>query len=365
MRSITLVVRQQEEKMIKPHTSLLAIFCFVALVGYAMSSQAEPKLVTESYMIQSRDPGIQLYVRNKRPDGMTQFSGEKTLLYVHGTSQAASSTFDLPLDDFSWMDYIARSGYDVYLIDLRGYGRSTRPPEMEKPASENPPIVRTDVAVEDVAAAVDHILARRGLTKLNLMGWSWGTAIMGRYATQNSGKVNRLVLYAPSWISEAPSTSSGQAPLGAYQTWTMEQASSRLQNGAPEEKKKDLMPAAWFEAWSAATLAIDPVGAKQTPPVVRTPNGSVQDTREYWMAGRPLWDPSEIKAPTLIVVGEWDAGTPIAGAQAVFGKLTNTHYKRLVQIGEGTHLVFLEKNRMHLFREVQLFLDEPRSANES
>ncbi len=350
--------------MIKPHTSLLAIFCFVALVGCAgRSAQAEPKLVTESYMIQSRDPGIQLYVRNKRPDGMTQFSGEKTLLYVHGTSQAASSTFDLPLDGFSWMDYIARRGYDVYLIDLRGYGRSTRPPEMEKPASENPPIVRTDVAVKDVEAAVDHILARRGLTKLNLMGWSWGTAIMGRYATQNSGKVNRLVLYAPSWISEAPSTSSGQAPLGAYQTWTMEQARSRLQNGAPEEKKRDLMPAAWFEAWSAATLAIDPVGAKQTPPVVRTPNGTVQDTREYWMTGKALWEPSEIKAPTLIVLAEWDGATPVTGAQAVFGKLTNTHYKRLVQIGEGTHLVFLEKNRMHLFREVQSFLDEPRSAN--
>ena len=103
--------------MIKPHTSLLAIFCFVALVGCAgMSSQAEPKLVTESYMIQSRDPGIQLYVRNKRPDGMTQFSGEKTLLYVHGTTQAASSTFDLPLDGLSWMDYIAQHNYDVYLV---------------------------------------------------------------------------------------------------------------------------------------------------------------------------------------------------------------------------------------------------------
>ncbi len=284
--------------MIKPHTSLLAIFCFVALVGYAgMSSQAEPKLVTESYMIQSRDPGIQLYVRNKRPDGMTQFSGEKTLLYVHGTSQAASSTFDLPLDGFSWMDYIARSGYDVYLIDLRGYGRSTRPPEMEKPASENPPIVRTDVAVKDVEAAVDHILARRGLTKLNLMGWSSGTAIMGRYATQNSDKVNRLLLYAPPWIPEAPSTSSGQAPLGAYQTWTMEQARSRLQDGAPEEKKKDLMPAAWFEAWSAATLAIDPVGAKQTPPVVCTPNGTVQDTQEYWMARKPFGSRPKSRRP--------------------------------------------------------------------
>jgi len=260
------------------------------------------------------------------------------------------------LDGLSWMDYIARRGYDVYLVDLRGYGHSTRPPEMAKPAAEHQPIVRTEVAVKDVEAAVDHILARRGLTKLNLMGWSWGTAIMGRYATQNSDKVNRLVLYAPPWIRKAPATSSA-APLGAYQTWTMEQARSRLQTGAPEEKKTDLMPAAWFEAWSAATLATDPVGAKQTPPVVRTPTGTVQDTREYWFAEKSLWEPSEIRASTLIVLGEWDGG--VATAQTIFGKLSSAPYKRLVQIGEGSHLVFMEKNRMQLFREVQLFLDEP------
>jgi hypothetical protein len=34
-------------------------------------------------------------------------------------------------------------------------------------------------------------------------------------------------------------------------------------------------------------------------------------------------------------------------------------YKRFVEIGEGTHSVLLEKNRMQLFREVQLFLDDP------
>jgi len=70
--------------MIKPHTSLLAIFCFVALAGYAGSRLKQNPSRYRSYMIQSRDPGTQLYVRNKRPDGMTQFSGEKTLLYVHG-----------------------------------------------------------------------------------------------------------------------------------------------------------------------------------------------------------------------------------------------------------------------------------------
>jgi len=121
--------------VIKPLTGLLAISCFVALASYAVRSDAEPKLATESYMIPSRDPGIQLHVRNKRPEGMTQFSPEKTLLYVHGTSQAASSTFDLPLDGLSWMDYIAQHGHDVYLVDVRGYGGSTRPPEMQKLSS--------------------------------------------------------------------------------------------------------------------------------------------------------------------------------------------------------------------------------------
>ena len=89
------------------------------------------------------------------------------------------------------------------------------------------------------------------------------------------------------------------------------------------------------------------------PPVVRTPNGVVQDTREYSLAGRALSEPSGIKAPTLIVVGEWDAGTPVAGAEAVFGKLSNAPYKRLVQIGEGTHVIFLEKNRMSTDAAIQ------------
>lgn len=43
---------------------------------------------------------------------------------------------------------------------------------------------------------------------------------------------------------------------------------------------------------------------------------------------------------------------------AYFAKLINAPYRRYVEIGEGTHAVFLEKNRMQLFREVLAFLDE-------
>lgn len=62
--------------------------------------------------------------------------------------------------------------------------------------------------------------------------------------------------------------------------------------------------------------------------------------------------------PTLLILAEWDADTPPYMAQALFPKLVNSPNKRLVIIGEGTHIVFTEKNRMHLFRQVQSFLDE-------
>ena len=64
--------------------------------------------------------------------------------------------------------------------------------------------------------------------------------------------------------------------------------------------------------------------------------------------------------PTLLILAEWDADTPPYMAQAVFGKLSSVPLKRMVIIGEGTHTVIMERNRMQLFHEVQLFLDEPR-----
>ena len=43
---------------------------------------------------------------------------------------------------------------------------------------------------------------------------------------------------------------------------------------------------------------------------------------------------------------------------AYFDKFTGAPSKRYVQIGEGTHTVIMDKNRMQLFTAVQQFLDE-------
>ena len=319
----------------------------------------EPKLEVESYLIPSADPGIELYIRNKHPAGMTSFSSDRILLYVHGATYPAETAFDLPLNGRSMMDYVAEQGWDVYLVDVRGYGGSTRPPEMDKPASENGPIVDTSVAVRDVGTAVSHILQKRGVAKINLMGWSWGTVIMGMYTTEHNDRVNRLVLYAPAWIFTTRPLIGGGGPLGAYRMVTKDAARQRWMTGVPEDKKADLVPPGWFEQWADATWQTDPVGSKQTPPVVRAPNGVLQDFRTYWTAGKAQYDPADIHVPTLIIHAEWDADLPSDQAQGYFAKLTNAPYKRFVEIGEGTHSIIMEKNRMQFFREVMNFLNEP------
>jgi pimeloyl-ACP methyl ester carboxylesterase len=322
--------------------------------------QMPPQLVTEEFMVPSAAAGVELYLRNKRPAGAERFDAAKIVLFVHGATYPSETAFDLKLDGVSWMEYIAQAGYDVWLVDVRGYGRSTRPAAMDQPAAQNPPFAFTEDGAADVAAAADFIRKRRGVAKINLIGWSWGTAIMSLYASTNSDKVNKLVLYAPVWLRTTASlVSAGPGPTPAYRVVDMSAAKTRWLAGVAPEKQKDLIPPGWFEAWAAATVASDPWGAKQNPPVVRAPNGVVVDGQRYWSAGKPGFDPAGIRVPVLLVKAEWDADTPAYMAQNLFPKLVNAPYKRYIEIGEGTHTVIMEKNRMQLFRSVQQFLDEP------
>jgi pimeloyl-ACP methyl ester carboxylesterase len=290
---------------------------------------------------------------------MTSFRPGRTVLFVHGATYPADCSFDLKLDGTSWMGYIAARGYDVYLLDLRGYGKSTRPKEMAERPDANGPIVRGDIAVKDIAAVVDFILKRRNIPRLDLMGWSWGTTLMATYATQNPTKVERLVLYAPVWIRQTPSlVQAGPGPLGAYRVVTREQARQRWYTGVPENKKADLIPTGWFDAWADATWATDPVGAKADPPVIRAPNGVVADGIDFFGAGKPYYDPAKISVPTLLVDAEWDRDAPPYMAQTLFPLLVNAPGKRYVELAEGTHTIMMEKNRMKLFEAVQAFLDQ-------
>jgi pimeloyl-ACP methyl ester carboxylesterase len=263
------------------------------------------------------------------------------------------------------MDYIARRGWDVYFVDVRGFGGSTKPPEMSHPAKENGPLASKPVAVADLGKAVDFVSKRRGGAKVTLMSWSAGTGLVGSYTSEHDDRVAKLVLVDPAWVHEVePGAAGSQAasppPLGAYATWTIDDDLKGLQKGAPEGMAEKLFPQAWRAKFRAVEQATDPDGAKMSPPVVRTPTGPRDDSRNYWHAGKPLYDAKAITVPTLVVSGEWDKTLPTPLARALFAQLVNAPERRLVEVGRASHLILIETGRMQLFREVQSFLGESR-----
>jgi pimeloyl-ACP methyl ester carboxylesterase len=325
------------------------ISLFSALLAFSSSgwSRETANLVTEDFHIPSGTAGVELFLRNKHPGNLKKFSPDRTVLYIHGATQPSETVFDLPVGDGSWADYIASRGYDVWLVDVRGYGGSTAPNDQSKP------IGTTKEAVEDLGAAVKHILARRGIAKLQLIGWSWGTVITGSYAAEQPEHVAGLVLLAPPWLS----LRGGTAPAGAWQEWTADSSLKRLQAGVPDGQAEKIFPAAWRKRWEAALLASQPAAKTYNPPKFRSPTGVVADGVQFWGANKAFYDPGKISAPTLLIRGEWDELTPLNETQALFALLRNAQVRELIEIPRATHFIEVETGRDALFREVQNFLD--------
>jgi pimeloyl-ACP methyl ester carboxylesterase len=314
--------------------------------------------IFEEHRIPSDTEGIELYIRNKRPATLTEYQPEKTIVIVHGATYSSGSLYDVPVGGYSFLDYLAGAGFDVFAVDVRGYGQSTRPREMEIDGSLNRPLVDTERGVGDFTTAIEFVLRHRGLDKAHLFAMSWGGTVAGAFAARNRSKVVKLALLAPQWVSDKPISVDMGGPLHCYRLVPVRESIARWLNGVPESARERLIPAGWFDSWAAATLAEDPWSVSKAPGKLRATNGPIQDIRDYWRAGRPFYEPSDIASPVLLLHGEWDRDVPLDVAQNYFAQLRNTPYRRWVEIGEATHMMLMEKNRLQVFKAITDFFLE-------
>jgi pimeloyl-ACP methyl ester carboxylesterase len=324
------------------------------------------EIIQKDYLIDSLDPEVKIEVREKRLKGKHNFTEENTVLLCHGRLAPGPVAFDLSVPGYSWMDYIADRGFNVFTMSVRGFGRSSRPCEMDKDPIGKRPLVRGKTAMRDIEAVVRFICERNGIDRINLLGRSWSTTTTAAFTAANPSRVNRLVLYAPYYAYNNPERAArfedpnkpGRWNLknGSW-IWTTEKDLHERWwghiSGSAHRRWRDmrLVRAYWKEF-----LATDPEGAKKTPPVVRTPNGSLADLYDR-VRNKPPYNASKIRCPVLLIYGEQDGAANPTEAWNLFQKLTASHGKRYVVMGEGTHFMEFEHRREEFLAQVQGFLE--------
>jgi pimeloyl-ACP methyl ester carboxylesterase len=320
------------------------------------------------------EPGISLFVREVKLASPLR-ADALPLVLVHGARVASLASFDLPVPDGSLAEDLARAGYPVYIMDVRGYGYSTRPPGMSEPREANAPLVRSTEAVRDIAAVVDWIRNHRGVDKVALLGWATGGSWCGHYAALHSDRVRDVVflnaLYGGS--DTHPSIGHGSSledpehhgrfnagDVGAYRFNTAESLFGSWDRSIPIDDK-----AAWRDpdvaaAYATAALESDSTSGERTPPSFRAPSGALEDSF-YQAIGRRLWDASLIRSRALVLRSELDFWSREADQRALQQELVHAREVRSITIPAATHYVFLdrpERGRTRLLREVLDFLGD-------
>lgn len=145
---------------------------------------------------------------------------------IHGATSPVVPAFDTQFENYSWMEFLATAGFDVFALDHTGYGLSPRP-MMENPcntsAAEQASTLVTKPLAQPCAPAypfqlttiqsdwdeidtvVDYLRRVRNVDKVSLIGWSRGGPRAGGYAALHPEKVDKLFLFAPAFSKLAPS----------------------------------------------------------------------------------------------------------------------------------------------------------------
>lgn len=129
--------------------------------------------------------GILLHLNRVTKEGT---STNKNILLIHGVT-FSTHIFDVNYEDYSLVKFLAKEGYNVWSLDVAGYGESEKVNNGFMPDS--------NYAAEDVNAAINKICELSNENKIDVMGWSWGTVVSSRCVIKYPKHVKKLVLYAP------------------------------------------------------------------------------------------------------------------------------------------------------------------------
>jgi pimeloyl-ACP methyl ester carboxylesterase len=222
------------------------------------------------------------------------------------------------------MDALAEDGWDVWAVDLHGYGNSAS--AIDQDWSE------AAATVKDLDTATDYIRAFRWVDRVAVFGYQWGAQVAGLFANQKPKKVARLALFGMRY-QLADKIAEPTTPMRSN---TSNQAMLKPDDG-------DLDPEMVHKRAEVCTLA-DP----------RSPNGALKD-----LSHASSVDPRKLTMPLLILAAERDGDSQAMSDRLEFFKASPARGKWFVSLaGLGKHAP-IERGRARFERALIDFLDAP------
>lgn len=293
----------------------------------------DPRIAYDEHWAKKGD--VSLFVARKR---LRERSADQTkrlpVVLVHGSSNSALPTFDLTVPghpDYSFMDWLALRGWDVWAMDHEGYGRSTVTPG------------NSDIAtgVEDLKATARVIAAETGMSEFNLYGLSSGSLRVAAFAQDAPEHAARIVLDAFVWTGEgSPTLEKRKAGVAQFRASNRRAIDIDYLVGIFLRDGPGTTDPAVAEACARAQLLYDD----------SVPTGTYLDMTTKL----PLVDPDRIAAPTFMVRGEHDSLATMDDLLAFFNRLP-TNDKRFAVLPHLAHIATLGKARHVLWNAVDEF----------
>jgi pimeloyl-ACP methyl ester carboxylesterase len=285
---------------------------------------------------------------------------DRAVLFIHGASFPTMLAFGYeftPGD--SWMSYMAKQGYLACGLDFLGFGASSRPPTMASPPQGVAPIDRAPEAAQQIAAAVDYLIHRRGIVRLHLIAHSWGTVPAALYVASHPEIPVSLTLFGP--IVPVADTKPGQTEAAWWQLSAQDRY-EQLKFTDVLPKGMDLLEPSVHARWASEFDASAAPDSKTSDGDLRIPAGPLADIREVH-AGTYPYAQAKITCPVFVVYGDYDTEVNDDGASAFLARFSTSPMKWRLRIDHGTHVMHLEKNRHSLYASVYAFIQAVDTAS--
>lgn len=344
--------------------SMFALLGILPCLGGIINCYAQSSVSREDFFVDS-DQKIHIHVREVRFGK----SSKMPVLLLHGGGGAGIASFDVDVPGYSVAEDFARAGHAIYLMDVRGFGDSTKPPTLDNFSPDAAPTGTAEEAVKDIDAVIDEIRRRNKVKKVAVFGWASGGHWLGLYTTRNNYKVSHLVMLnaiygvnAPWGLREAFEDNERRGAFnsraGAFRLADAKALMASWESVIPVKDKDEWRDPQVAKFYVEKTLASDSTASKRTPPSVRIPRAFQREAFEMSL-GKKLYDAAEIRVPTLVIRSELDHWMRPEDSIALEKELINAPRKKFVTIPNATHFVFIdrpERGRRQLIQEIISFL---------